>query len=282
MTSAIVFSRNRAAQLDLLLSSIKANLPKRFFQHIDILWKASDKEYELAYKTCKKEWKAQSYKWGEGSVHFWDEQHFRYQVTDLICRGARSIMFFCDDDIVYRKFTGTNPDGFLLTQHDVLAVSMRLGRNTKVCYPLRSEQTVPEFDERKMRSAALNVWKWYEGDKDFGYPGSLDGHIFRRDQLHLLVDGEFSNPNTLEDVLVRNCRGRQPLLACYDKSYVVGNPVNRVNETHVGNRYGETYHLSEQQLNDLYLDGERLAPRIDPRTVTAAHQEIELATGVTA
>lgn len=264
MLSAIIFSRDRAAQLDLLLRSIKKNFAPKFFYHIDVLWTASDKDFKQGYKKCKIEHK--------GFAQFWEERNFQYQVTDLVCRGSRSICFFCDDDIVYRPFTQKNPDYFLLKHADVISVSLRLGLHTNTCYPLRRIQQWPAFVDRE----GVNVWAWGDADGDFGYPGSLDGHVFRRDQLHTLVDGDFHNPNTLEEVIVRNCRGRQPLLACYDKSTVVGNPVNRVNETHISNRFGESFYLSPEDINDAYLNGGRLKPHILSSKINAAHHEIEL------
>ncbi len=129
------------------------------------------------------------------------------------------------------------------------------------------------------RRGNVGTWEWAGADGDFGYPGSLDGHVFRKNDLFKLIDGDFHNPNTLEDVIVRNCRGRQQLMACYEKSCVVGNPVNRVNETHVGNRYGDEFYTATDDLYDRYVAGERLNPKILPSKIRGAHQEIELGGG---
>ena len=87
----------------------------------------------------------------------------------------------------------------------------------------------------------------------------------------------YNSPNTLEDALVQATRSHSKgLLGCYEQSIVTGNPVNLVNDTH-GNRHGRFHFRSSEELNDLYLKGERLTiPPIDPKIINAAHYEFEL------
>ncbi len=261
--SALILSRDRPAQLDLLIRSMKQRA-KGLFAQTHVLCRASTAGYEEGYRLC-----ADYHR----TVVFKRESDFRVDVNLLLRTGSDYSAFLCDDDVFWRPMgLDARPDDFLLLHPDVLTVSLRLGHNTVHCYPLDCPQMPPLFERR-----SLNVWEWPQGECDFAYPGSLDGNVWRRDQLRVLVlDGTWSNPNSLEDALNAACR--QTLLskvACYDRSYLVGNPVNSVQDAYHVNRHGETHNYGVADLNERFLAGERLALP-SPREVNAAHQELPL------
>jgi hypothetical protein len=122
------------------------------------------------------------------------------------------------------------------------------------------------------------IWRWRGAQGDFGYPMSLDGHIFRAsDILPLIESRNFSTPNSLEEMLMTQARqiGR-PLMASYPHSCLVGVPVNRV-QSAVPNRNGETHPYTVQDLNERYLRGERIdLHALDFSDIRGAHQELPL------
>jgi hypothetical protein len=194
-------------------------------------------------------------------------------VRELLKFGADCCMFLCDDDVFWRPMENyARPDDFLLLHPDVLTVSLRLGRNTVRCYPHDCPQVAPDFEQR-----SLNVWTYRGADLDWNYAGSLDGHVFRRDQLRVLVREEgWGSPNELEDDLNIACRmSLLSKMACYDRSYVVGVPVNSVQVAHQVNRHGETHNYGVADLNERFLRGERLAFPV-VRETDGAHMELPL------
>jgi hypothetical protein len=265
-TSAIIFSKNRAAQLDLLLNSIRRNVIA--FDDISVLWAATDEDYKKGYLECEAEHPKVSFRRQK-------TYEFEKQVHALLRKAGDHVAFLCDDDVFYRPFYETEP-GEILTEHpDVLCVSYRLGLNTTFCYPMNAEQTVPKMAPHK----GIYFWQWKGKEFDWGYPGSLDGHVFRRSHLHALIStGSFSAPNQLEDLLSMACRDAViPRMACYKESVLVGIPVNIVNTTH-RNRHGEVFGRDTKDLNDRYLKGARLRPRrMKFENINAAHQEVRLA-----
>jgi hypothetical protein len=134
------------------------------------------------------------------------------------------------------------------------------------CYTLNRKQTPP-----KMQPG--NIWNWRLSDADYGYPMSLDGHIFRTaDILPLLETLDYHDPNSLEAALARHPINR-PMMMCFDKSVIVNNPINRVQDT-IKNRHGD---ISAEWLNEQFLAGKRidLTPfiGIEPK---ACHMELPI------
>ena len=261
----MIFSRNRAAQLDLLLESLALNAGG-LFSMLRVLWLADEPPYEQAYAVCAS---------SHPEAGFVRQAGFSDDLSRLL-QGEQPVSFFTDDSVLFRPLAGRRRlPAEWLDDDDVLCFSLRLGLNCRDCYPLAREQRLPEF--RAPDDETL-TWEWRGADADFGYPASLDGHFFRSSTVRdLVAGGRFSNPNTLEEMLAgRILAEHRPLIASYRESHLVGIPANRVNETHP-NRYGESWPLDERLVNDRYLRGDRLdLSAVSADAVTGAHVEIPL------
>lgn len=263
MISAIVFSRDRPAQLDLLLYSLH-RYANRVFNPIYVLYYPSTDSFDKAYKIVEVE---------HQHAVFLRETDFHNQTRTLLGWQREFVTFFTDDDILMRPipyFGGGSPEIFL-EDPDVACFSLRLGKNTTTCYPLQREQDLPPGRQNDLAM----WWEWVQADGDFGYPASLDGHVFRLDEFQALIDGdEFANPNELEQTAaIKAHLTLPPVMACYRHSVVCGNPVNRVNETHP-NRHGKQPQFGVDSLNEQFLEGRRL--QIPDVTPDGAHMEIDL------
>ena len=268
MIPAIVFSKDRACQLDALLMSIEAYAAGRF-DPVYVLWTYSNPAYRVGYGLCAERHR---------DVIFLHEVNFREDTLALL-EGKKLVCFFTDDDIL----TGPVDEGAeeTLAWNRVLAFSLRLGRNTTYCYPLAREQVLPGlivngYLEHSTFTDDMQCWRWKEADGDFSYPFSLDGHVLRvADVKTAIQDHGFTNPNQLEDILAQRASifFDRPLLASYQHSRLVGIPANRVNATHP-NRFAEGWRThAAAELNRRYLAGERIQ-EFDCTAVGAAHQEI--------
>lgn len=267
MTTALVFSKNRACQLDLLLRSITENAPD-LFDTVTVVWKG-DGEYRDAYDVCQGD---------HGRVGFFREHDLRSQTIGLTAEGSEHVAFLMDDCVFYRPIGDDPQPEVVLDDDDVLCFSPRLGLNTTECYPLRRRQELPVG--RAAEDGAV-YWGWEAADGDFSYPMSLDGHVFRRDDLEpLLIDVyDWSSPNSVEAALARMAgRMERPLMASHTCSSLVGVPANRVGDySYSTNRHGETYPRDPFELNRAYLAGQRvLLGSVDPVMVDAAHVEFPL------
>lgn len=261
MIPAIVFSKDRAAQLDLLLTSIYES--SLVFDPVYVVWVASDVVFREGYERCQAD---------HLNVVFVHEVNFREDTLALL-EGRGKVCFFTDDDVVFGGVDDT-AEKVLDDNPYVLAFSLRLGLNTTYCYPLDQQQTPPFAVDH---SSHL-LWEWEDAEGDFAYPMSLDGHVLRVfDVVGLIADSDFQSPNHLEDILARRVRemryGRH-LLASYHHSRLVGVPANRVQNTHP-NRHAVSKLYPLWELNQRYLSGERIVPP-DVGDISAAHQELEL------
>lgn len=248
----LLFSKDRAAQLDLLLRSLERNAEP---EETTVIWRASTPEFEEGYALLFG---------GSARVeHQWMEQFFEDDVREALSMSDETVTFLCDDDVMYR-YARTPVFG-----DHVLCFSFRLGANTTLCYPTGEPQAWPGVS-----------WEWRQQTGDFGYPGSLDGHVYRTDDIRFMLSYQhFANPTQLEDVLTAACHDlaeERPLMVSYPHSSVVSVPVNRTSDQSTV-RYGQKHPVTAGELNTRFLTGERLdLAALDFSDVTSAHQEVEL------
>jgi hypothetical protein len=264
LITPLVFSRDRPAQLDLLLRSLERN-GSDLFDRPTVLAKWSDHHFYRAYEECL----------ADHSVEFLAEYDFEAQVRALAVRQPW-FCALCDDNVLYRDVAAfeADPLALLLADEEVLCFSLRLGMNTQVCYPMSERQ---ELGAMVPNADALS-WDWRAAQGDLGYPASLDGHIFRRATIARALEvAPFHNPNTLEDVLVAGLRySRRRRMASLFVSALVGVPLNRTATTHTSNRVAEIPGCSPAEMNERFLAGERLSlATVDPARVDGAHCEFE-------
>ena len=265
--TVLVLSRNRPAQLDLLLSSIKRNAPL-LAQQIQVLYRHDTVEFKEGYRRVAQEWP---------QVEFLHELDFQGQVRQTLreCE-TKCFAFMCDDDIIYRYHTeSVHPASFLAHQKDVLAVSLRLGKGLTKCYSMKQPQKEPGFLWRN----GMYVFSWPGKSGDYGYVGSVDGDVFRTPQLRVLLqNGSWQSPNELE-VHLNFILGATKLqhMACYKQSLLIGNPANSVQTSVSENRNMRLSRLSPERLNQLFLDGRRLrVENLKIGAVRAVHHEVDI------
>jgi hypothetical protein len=270
MITTIIFSRDRAMQLDLLLESLDRN-GARLFSPAYVLYRATDADHERAYRICRDRYP---------SVILVPDGVSSFRLVARLSESADFACFFTDDSVLYRALMSPLPLDALRDSR-LLCFSLRLGRNTTWCYPHGRAQSLPVFEVSEVRGSPTRgalVWDWVGAAVDFGYPASVDGHVFRGATLRpALYDCPVdASPNQVEDHLVRALAADRRLMASYPESCLVGLPLNIVTETH-SNRHGEAFPFSADELLGRYLDGQRIAlDRLDFSDVRGAHQEIEL------
>jgi hypothetical protein len=284
MVSALIFSKDRAMQLDGMLT---------------VLYATSDVRFRGQYQELEREY--------QGRVGFVEETDFRTQVLDIIgsaafanrkrfprrwlSRRARAlerngvpqvtprthVLFLVDDTLFVRPFSLQLAGAALDTNQDALGFSFRLGTNTVSSYAFGRAQTLPAC-ERMPRE--VMKYRWPAADGDFAYPLEISSSFYRTETtVQLLERLEFSDPNTLESqmsVNARRLRRRFPFLLCWEKSVAFSAPVNRVQAV-FDNRSGAEAGLSVNSLADLFDDGRRLdLAALEGFVPSACHQEVRL------
>jgi hypothetical protein len=252
----VVFSKDRAMQLDLFIRSFN-HLVKDYYNYdIQVLYTYSDTKFEAGYNKLINK--------NNFNVRFKKEIDFKSDLLGLVNSGNPYTVFFVDDNVF------KNPFDFYDKQMDVfnwdetiLCRSLRLHKNLNYCYPARKPMKPPVFVE--------NVFSWRGQTGCYGYPLSVDGNIYRtKDIMPYLTNLQYVNPNSLEGEMA-NAYVQTPNMICYDKSVIVNNPLNKV-QTNNPNICGN---ISAEFLNDKFLEGFIISlDNFVGIENTACHQEI--------
>jgi hypothetical protein len=239
----IIFSRNRPAQLDLLLRSIERHMEPA---ETHIIWHGSSRDFRAGYRRVV-------------SNPMQEEGAFADELRAVVNRAREPVTFFCDDDIVFRKVEGDPAEA--LDDQRVLAHSLCLGRGNR-------QMRLPD---------GFPVWDWTALRRhDFGYPCGIDGNTYRPKDVRVVLPGDdITNPTWFETMFHMRLRYlyHRPLMASFQEQSVVGVPVN-ITSPSSSVAAGLRFEQSAKMLNERFLDGERInLDALDFSGVKSVHQE---------
>lgn len=246
MIDVIIFSKDRAMQLDLLLRSIKDNFKE--LSSVNIICKGSNIEFVNGYVSLSKKF----------PEHNWvSETNLIDDVKVVVNKFDKEYcVTFVDDEI-------TTMDHSIKPLIDALdndkeetihCASLRLGRNIgDYCYTADIKATKPEFLEIEK---GVFKWDWTKGDGrvDFYYPSCINSHVYRTSFLKKWINSiNFGNINDLEGSLNSNRDNFKSNMICLDKSKTV-NIANNLTQTGF-NRHSNKQEFSLEELNNKFLSG---------------------------
>lgn len=278
MISAVIFSKNRAIQLDLLLNSIYKNLPQ--CNQIKLIWKA-DEDHLLSYQMLAQEHRGKVYSIQQG-VNFYEDLY-------NACKHCSNdyVVMFTDDDIVYKQSNISSETFSMLNKDIVVCYSLRLGLNTNK----REVDNIwyPDFPIRYEFLDNDKILAWNRTEMPvqsyWSYALSVDGHIFNKYQLLDIlyeiytwsnVHKYIQTPNKLEGLMQRFFFEVGPVMLCGRHSSVVNSPNNRVQDDYK-NKCGDIHSYCEDFLNQIYLSGTRInLNSLDFSNINCPHTEIKL------
>lgn len=251
MINCIIFSKDRALQLDALISSIHQNCP--LFKEIIVVYNYSSQEFKDGYDRFAER--------NDNKVFLKNEQNFsELTFGDLVKKTLKEcdsqyICLMSDDSIFYKKvdFTQEDVHNYLSNNQEACCISMRCGLNI-------TEQTVGTIPYKPRIVDYCDDGVFISWDRTryppwtvLNYPLSLDGNIFRKSDLVPLVDCvDFSGPNDMEIKLLSQAYKMPNTVLSGKNSYCVNISYNRV-QSEVLNILGQ-YELDAKDLNDMYLN----------------------------
>ncbi len=237
----IIFSKDRACQIDSLLRSLNDNF-HYIPDTVSVLYKSTDSDFQDGYhRVMAKEILT--------NIHWLKETDFKSDVRNLVLtmKHESLLMFLVDDNIIFRKIDITPTVAKFQRKH--LFISLRASRS----YP--RDRELPSFSET---DGSLE-WKWKikrKKSNTWNYPFSVDGNIYQTVRLQQILNNiNFAAPNSFESAMhaYRKCRWIRQI----DKAIspmqpsVFNNPLNRVQTE------GKTYHknIDPNFINKKYLAG---------------------------
>jgi len=262
----IIFSKNRACQLHLLLESIEKN-SNNIFDVIYVIHTYTTKEYFDGYSKLIQRFP---------NVSFIVEDDFYTNTMDRVNDLFDYTTFMVDDIIFYKKLETTMDSiesVFGITDKPISCFSLRLGMNCNYSHPANLNYIIGEHEKIN----DFNIVNVNQQKGDFAYPLSVDGHIFKTDFIKDCLEsiGKFGNPNILESSLQMLLGKINSGMVFLDESVIVGVPVNIVNNTHK-NRQGLKFYFSENDLNKKYLNKEIIdIGNIDFSDINGPHKELK-------
>lgn len=270
-TNVIVFSKDRALQLDATLTSFARHCEDRDNARIHVLFASSDPRHDARYTALIDQ---------HPDVRFVRETRFKDDVITLL-KSGETVLFAVDDCLFVRPFHLGRMTEALAAEPEAIGFSARLGRNTIQCYPLNRPQETPEFTRTRRQYLKFD---WTRADADFGYPLELSSSLYRTDLILDLVSSlDFHNPNTLEKGLAESTNRfatNHPLLLCSELSTAFCIPANVV-QSEFPNRSGANPDWTSEALGTAFDEGRRIDTREYDNLIPAGcHQEEALRFGV--
>jgi hypothetical protein len=258
--AVVIFSKNRAAQLDLLLRSWSALVPEWHDFAVSVLYKSTEPEFDAGYEVVK-----QAYP----SVYFQPEdasRSFKGHILALIEREERELFHFLADELVFIRGFSTTDEPFQLfrRRRDIAAVALRMSPRITYSQPLGMATPPPPLRG--------HVWTWkprpiwmervtrlvgvHSARGDWRLQLNVDGNVFRYADFraHFRSLPEIKNLNYLETMLLTHPMP-EPFLVSYPESRLINLALNRVDSESKYPFAGYSAH----DFNRRYLAGERLA-----------------------
>ena len=254
MCDVLIFSKDRACQLEALLRSIEEHGPQ--YEDITILYRSSTREHNAAYRSIM-----------PGRHHWrWEsemETSFYQSVQDWLLCSENVVSFLVDDQIFYRK-ADLDP---------VPGVVYQYGLNCVRSHPMGCEQRAHVLNQED----GWFGWSWKDSTGDFAYPLSIGGNVYDKQELLEALPDSFDSPTSLEAGMACYAAwwSRETLTAPLH-SCLVSLPHNRVT-VQATNPISGVPEWSADALCDAFLDGLRIDyAAMDFSGVDAAHAEIPL------
>jgi FkbM family methyltransferase len=272
MIDLIIFSKNRAMQLDICLASICKNIQENTFQ-ITIIYKYDNNSYKSGYEKCIKKYP---------NINWVVETNFKNNVLHNI--HSKYVCFLVDDAVFYRAISHKEITDLLYTldtNPDIFSFLLGVGHNTTFSYTANIHFSIPNFQTVTPITYKWN-WKNIQNTGEFACPLMLVGNIFRSQEfIPLIQDMSFSAPNDFEQILQdtyqhehKNRNRLSDYLVCFQYSKLLHSPNNTVQNIQSLNKYGEKQYLDPIILNNYYLQNIILTYQIDTDKVNGLHHEI--------
>jgi hypothetical protein len=305
----IVFSKDRAFQLEACLRTLLIQCRDANEVPIRVLWTASHSNHRRSYALLRDSFhhlpniefiEESGFRsdliviWGGIARGSWRDHAVRHlekvsaswarnliqPFTNLLLRPAPAVLYVVDDTVFLRSFGFTECASRLLAKDDGLAFSLRLGEGLTRFYMGNSPQEVPELTLMD-KDSQVYQFRWTEAEGDFAYPLEISSSILKSNLiLSRLLRKRWHSPNTLELALA-NMAGRykqkHPLVLTFREPRAVSVPLNIVQQDFTENRVGGKERYQPDRLCDLFLKGVRAdLSGLNQMPHTSVHMEIDL------
>ncbi len=283
-------TKDRPMQAECCINSLARNIIDAKEVPLYILAKSSTPHIEKCYEEVVKQYRGRF-----EYIVCRHEGDFRQNFLDTLEHLSRLYeygLYMTDDEIFYEKFRSSLKalTSGLRYWPEILTISLRLGENTTQQNPDDPSDIIKiptkffvTYEASTDTHRAQAMWNWREQDpvRNTGYPISLDGHLYRTEELLALSNKiSFKNLREWEGELLHYVqkvdKSVPSYMTCFDISHCVNTSINMVQPPYfdkVG-PHGKTV----AELQQLYDDGYRvdLVETFKDLKVVGSHQNFPL------
>jgi hypothetical protein len=234
----LVWSKDRACQLDLLLRSAERFMP--FIDETVVIYKASNEFYADGYRRLIE--KYYSCEW----MTICEEFDFHWQILHFIKTAQDRVLGNSDDNVFIRNVPINLPN--------VANLSLRLHPGVTYCQPAQLEIKSPGW---VIQPEDYMGWDYTLCDPRgcWGYPHPCDSHIYKHDVWYdQIKTGSWSNPASLE-IWMNTHRIKFQVMYCFPKACLISVSNNSTGQAQASNQNGQ---VSLEDLNRLWLSGKQI------------------------
>jgi len=281
MITTLIFSKDRACQLDFLIRSLNKHTSEHM--QLNVLYTSSNNDFHLGYKKLIEKFP---------EVNFISQRFFKTDVIKVVSDAFKYVCLMTDDDVMFQDFDISFDElEVLFDEINPMSLSLRLGKNTIVQDPYRNLMaTIPRhvaifedkfmvWDIKSVNNFEIEIIenqvynRYY--DCNFAMPVSLNGHIYKKSHLFpILKHIQFSCPNSLEIAMAKAPSSVYPnsVLTCLLHSIMVNSPNNKT-----GTKACAKFPLPAEELNRQFLEGKVLnLDKMKNFDIKGCHQELNL------
>lgn len=258
---------DRAMQLDSLLRSMEKYYKNYNDDKIIIVYKYTNEQYKKGYEKVMNTYP---------NYYYFQETDIKQNMLDIFedNKEQKYSVFFSDDNLWKDDFDSKTNVNFQAFEFDeqILCYTLRLHPRIKKCYPMGNIDTPPpKFNDEPY------IWNWQGLSGDWGYPCSIDGHIFRTGIVHSMIKLlPYKNVNQIEAFMSMQhniLKNHYPKMVCSNKSAIMNLPWNRVQT----NSPNINMDIDLNMLNEKYINGEIIDLDFYKGFDTISpHQEVEI------
>lgn len=269
--SLLILSKDRSAQLDLLLASNK-KFCGNLYDEIIVLYNTSNSRFEEGYSKLKTKWSGVA--WQKDTV-------FEQDVRDIANRAKGDAFCVITDDCIFYTDISSYTDQIRATiqRDDVCSFILGVGGNSTYSGTLSYYYKQPSFT----KEGDVLLWNWKTADRgEFAEPVMIVGNCHRMDRFLLyLSKSSFQNPSTLECGLNHAWKISRPnemndLCGGLERQSLIHSWNNRVQDD-FKNINGVSFPFSTHDLNERFLSGQVIdLDKLDFSRVLGLHKEINL------
>lgn len=262
MINAVILSKDRACQLDLLIKSLSKNCKNLF--DIKVIYESSSNSFRAGYDKLKEDIYYRN-RFGLDFPIRWYERtksNLSEDILALLNNSRDLTCIFNDENVVYSGLPSYRSILNLFRQEPISSLSLRLGDNTVIQNPYSPERY---FIDKPEKFTVINdsFVGWdassVEPFTNFGMPFSHNGHIYTTKLIdYVLSATEIKNIEEFELSCNQSLYSGNfnsmipPFMTCFKKSVLVNNSATAISDDE---DFEQRFDTSIFSINERYLHG---------------------------